>query len=595
MRRILSIAVIALGCWQGAFAIGQQGDLQGIYQGNSLREVENRLSMYLNGDMIKSILTPGEFCEWKLDLKAGQVLIAEASAENIDTVIEVVDQTGKSVAFNDDRYPGDQRPLLLWRCLQDGPYLLHVRCLNNKAGGQIFVRFKTYETLDLSSGQKKKAFDATKPFLVRAPMKAGQVKDFVAENMGQGNYLNYRFNTVIFPNGLPEKSPSLSEPLYPAIVALVAPLDGDYYLMYSPFGYVGGDGWVSMRARDIVPEKVVREGSVATAKASTNIPALWEISVKAGEFIEVSMPDLSRTCSITLSEAPDFSRYAIDTKKPEMNPFNPLLRNLPPTPGPAFDYLPKRIWDNRIMAFRARRDAKLWLASNGAGPADKQFTLRVRPAAADFAEDKTNTGKLRIADTDYWAFDAKAGDVLNLDTATAGFYETIVVRDPDLAEIRHADSAAAFDQTPNDWRMVVQKPGRYLVAVSCFGNGGGGEYSLSRKVLHAKEFGMSAPAKGEISDGQIQVWEFKATPSDPLLIHWNSTNWSYDIAVYDDKGQRTDFEHQILDDHNRFGILKVNQPQTFVIVLTGIKETASYSIELNGVPGFKPAPKEVHK
>jgi len=586
MRSFFVVLVLALGCFADAVGVGQQGELQGIYDGNSLRGVERGLSTYLNGDMIKSILTPGEFCEWKLDLKAGEVVVAEATTDAFDPALEIVDQEGAVLSKNDDRYPGDQRPLLFWRCERDGSYRLHVRSYKDKAGGPVYVRFKTYDTVDLSSVQMvEREVDCNAPFLLRIPMKAGQMKTILGEAGGQG-HLAFEFNVVIYPNGLPEVGPWAD--VSPAIYPLIAPLAGDYYLMETPKGNGASRGTVRVGTREIVPAKAVREGDVYRAKAPTNVPGLWELSVKAGEFTEISIPDLNRSCNITLSEAPDFSKYAIDDQKPELNPFFPLLRNRPPDPGPAFDLLPKREWDGRILAFRARRDAKLWLATDGAGPVDKQFTVTVKPAAADFMADKTDTGKLTIADTDYWAFDAKAGDVLNLNTTTPAFYEIVIVRDPDLNEIRHAESLSAFENTPNDWRMVVQKPGRYLVAVSCHGNGGGGEYSLWRKVIHPAEFSRSEPAKGQIGDGQVQVWRFTATPNDPLLIHWNSTNWSYGVEIYNDRGERTDFEHQDLDAHNRFGILKVAQPQTFVIVLTGAKEAASYSIELGAVPGFKP-------
>lgn len=593
MGLTLAASIFALAFGSGTPSTLQQGELQGIYQGNSIQQFERGISTYLNGDMLSSILTPGEFVEWKLDLKAGQVVVGESSSDTFDPAIEMVDDGDKVLAYNDDRYPGDQRPLIFWRCPKDGSYKLHVRSFKNKSGGQVYTRFQTYDTMDIPGADKVEGvFDATKPFLVRVPMKAGQIKDIINEKRGEGNYLNYRLEKVIFPNGLPETSPALSELVYPAIRVLAAPLAGDYYLMYTPYGYRGGNGRVRIGAREVVPTKPIADGNGYTAKAPTNVPAIWEVSVRAGEFVEVSTPDLNATCNLRLAEAPDYSKFAIDEKKPEMNPFFPQLKKQPPDPGPAYDLLPARARDNRIVVFRARRDAKLWLSTDGAGPADKQFAMHVGPGAAEYAEGKVNTGKLKVAKTDYWAFDAKAGDVMTLDSSTPGFSELMLVRDPDLGELRHFE--AGLDQTSDSWRMIVQKPGRYLVAVACFGNGGGGEYSLTRKVFHASDFGMSTPAKGEIAEGQVQIWKFTATPNNPLLIHWNSSNWNYDVAIYDEKGQRADFQRQDIDDHNRLGILRVTQPQTFVIVLTGGKDKANYTIELGPIPSFKPAPKDVN-
>jgi hypothetical protein len=395
--------------------------------------------------------------------------------------------------------------------------------------------------------------------------------------MGEGNFINYRFNTVIFPNGLPEHAPSLAQPLHPAILALVAPLDGDYYLLESPFGYRGGDGWVRMGTREFVPKTPGTE-------SPTNVPALFELQVKAGDLLEVSTPELNVNSSMTVSEAPDFTRFVIDPKKPESNPFIPQPKEPAPDAGPAFDFLPARDRDNRIAVFRARRNAKLWVASNGAGPAGKQFAVHVQTAARPFAEGNSNTGKLRIADTDYWAFDAKAGDVMSLGLVANGFAPLVLVRDPDLGELRHWE--APLDQNSDHWRMVIQKPGRYLVAVAGLGNGASGDYTLSRQVFPAQEFGRSRPAKGEIGEGQIQVWKFTAAPNDPLLVRWTSSDWRYEAPIYDQNGSPTFFHLEMVDEHNRFGILKVDQPRTYVIVMTGHGAKSSYSIELGDIPGY---------
>lgn len=570
---------------QGGFG-GQQGPSQRQLD-NSSRLIEQGISLYLNGEEIKNILTPGEFSEWKLTLKAGQVVVGEARSEAFDPALEIVDDNGKVQATNDDRYPGDQRPLLFWRCEKEGTYSLRVRCFHDKSGGQFFTRFRTYDTVDLSAGKVVDYEIATdKPFFFRVPMKAGQIKDIVENRNSPKGFTGFVFNTVIFPTGLPERSPALSEPLSPAIRALVAPVAGDYYLMETPYRTQNGKGVISVATRDIVPAKLVKEGSELTGTAKTNLPTIWELPVKAGDFLEVSTPDLSLGCKLLFSEAPDFSKF--DVSKPETNPFYPQEKSIGVNPEPAVDVLPARARDGRIAVFRARRDTTLWVSTDGIGPYEKTYNLHVRSAAAEFVEGKPNAAKLRVGNTDYWAIEAKAGDVMSLATTANGFAQKISVRDPGLEEIR--DTTAAPDQTSDKWQMIVQKPGRYLVAVSCLGDGGGGDYSLSRRVFHATEFSRTKPAKGEIADGQVQIWKFTAAPNDPLLVHWNSSQWNYEVSIYNDKGQESDFQRLTIDDHNLYGLLKVSQPQTYVIILTGRAEKANYTIELNGIPGYTPNP-----
>ncbi|MBX7134428.1 MAG: hypothetical protein K1X67_17290 [Fimbriimonadaceae bacterium] len=555
----------------------QQGEMQGTYQGGSVQAVDRALGQYLNGEELKAILTPGDMCQWKLTLKAGQVVVGEARSEAVDPAIEIVDDQKKVMAQNDDRYPGDQRPLVFWRCTKDGEYGFDVRSFQNKAGGQVFARFNIYDSVDLApGGMVEGVVAADRPFLVRIPMQAGQVKDLVAEKRGEGNTINFNFGTVINPLGLPERPPSLAAPIFPAIRALIAPLAGDYYLLAVPYGYREGQGRVRVGTRDFVPKPL----DSGTAQSAMNVPALFELNVKKGDLIEATTPELSLESVFRVTEAPDFSKYTLDPKKPELNPFIPLTRNQPPMEGPALEMMPGRARDGRVLVFFARRDAKLWLATDGVGPAGKPFTVRVRPAAAAFGVDKPNTAKLRIANTDYWAFDGKAGDVMTLGSSASGFSDVVVVRDPDLVELRSA--VAPLDQTSASWRMIVQKPGRYLVQVSALGDGGGGDYSLSRKVLPAKEFGVGTPAKGTIGPDEVQIWKFTATPQTPLFVRWRSSKWTYDVAIYDDKGNPASFQRENLDESHQLGILRVSEPRTFVIVLTG-REQADYSIELSKI------------
>lgn len=558
----------------GAFGGGGQGGgVQGPRTEPAHRAMESAISAYLNGEEVKSILTPGEFNEWKLTLKAGQVVFSEAWSDAFDPAIEVVDAKNKVLATNDDRFPGDQRPLLMWRCEKDGEYALHIRSFNNKAGGQFFMRMNEYASVTPGSAEPSEAeLEEAKTFLVRVPMKTGQIKDLFADREGQGEYLSIQFGPVIVPIGLPEHPPFFAAGVAPAIRAIVASVDGDYYVMATPYGRPKGK--VRIGVREFVPAPLQREGEVLKGSAPTRTPHIWKMAVKTNELLEVSAKELALNSVLLVAEAPDFS--GVDLAKPETNPLFPQWKD--PREGPAIDTLPGRARDGRVAVFRARRDTTVWITSNGDGPAGRNFSVTVRPAAADYLAESPNTGDLRIGKTDYWAFDAQAGDVMSLDAGSARFALQVIVRDPDLRTIRQ--SAADPDQTHETWRLIVQRPGRYLVGLSAFGDGGAGEYTLSRTVFSATECSVGKPAKGEISDGDVQIWKFTATPDVPLLIHWSSSAWTYDVSVYDEKGNRADFQRQAVDAQNTYGILKVDQPRTFVVVLMGRGAKAAYTIDL---------------
>lgn len=585
MTLITAISSLALVLSGGNTSSIQQGGNLRQNSDDSLRNLERALATYLNGDEMKSILSPGEFNEWKLNLKVGQVVISEARSDAFDPALEIVDPSDHDqvLAKNDDRFPGDQRPLLLWRCVKDGVYGLRARCFHDKSGGQVFVRYRTFESIDLSLGKSvEQEVDANNQFLLKVPMRAGQQKRI--ENSGDPKDMGFRTVAVIAPGGLPDID--LAREISPLTRSFLAPVSGDYYVVAEPYGSNKPRATIRAATTDVVAQKMERPNGTASVSPVTNAAQLWELDVRAGELLEVSAPELSLNPRFVLAEEPDISKFSLD--KDETNPFYPVPKDKAPADrGPAFDIFPARVRDGRVFVFRARRDTKLWLAADGQGKPNSQYALLVRPAAADFTAEKENQSRLRIGNYDYWAFEAQAGDVMSLSTKAAGFTEELRVRDPDLDEIRHF--TAGVDQASDDWRMIVQKPGRYLVSVSAMGDGGSGDYSVSRKVLHAKIFGKGTPAEGDLDAGQIQIWKFTAKPGEPLFIRWRSTGAGYGVAIYDDKGNPNDLQRQAVDGGLKVGILSVARPQTYVIVLTGSAK-AHYSIELGDIPRGKPGP-----
>ena len=576
------------GGGQAQFAGAQGGGFGGQNGRNTqvnsaIQGIDQAISGYLSGEEIKSVLTPGEFCEWTLQLKAGQVVIAEARSDAFDPALEVVDSNGKVLGANDDRYPGDQRPLLFWRCSSAGNYALHARCFHDKSGGQFFVRFRVYDCIDVPPGKNVvSSVDSNSPFLLRIPMESGEIKEIISHFGGARNAVGFRIQQIIAPNGLPDINLSHQIPSITNNTLILAPVSGDYFALANLAGPFSPEGQIHVFTRDLVPQKLIKEGTTLSGKAQTNLPALWQLSVKAGDLLEVNTPDLFPNCQLQLAEVPDISKY--DLAKPETNPFFPKVAMDPGSGGLPLSQLPGRARDSRVYVFHAWRDAKLWIASNGWGPGN-EYSVAIKPAAKAFSDVGLNHSKLGIGKTDYWAFEAKAGDVMTLESKSDGFAPLTIGRDPDMTELRHAE--ARVDQASDGWRMIVQRPGTYVVSMACQGDGGSGDYSFSRKVFHAKEFGLDKPAKDEITKGQVQIWQFTATPKTPVYIHWTSSDWQYEISIIDSQGRQTDFQRQAVDAHNTFGILKVDRPMSYVIVLTGTGGPAKYSIELSPLPGYK--------
>jgi hypothetical protein len=571
---LLLLVSTPLSLAQGGLGAAQQGGNQGRLNAEA-RSINGQISTYLNGEEIKNILTPGEYSEWKLKLKAGQVVISEARSDAFDPAIEITDSSDKVMGSNDDRYPGDQRPLLLWRCEKDGEYSLKVRCFHDKAGGEFFLRYNVFDTLDLKPGTMSEAnFDKQVNLLFRIPMKAGEIIQEISDRP-TNDYAYSNWTTVISPTGLPDinLSRSLDEALPNTIMA---PVDGDYYVLEGP---LGPHSKIKVGVRDVPDETLSPKDGASTGSAKAGVGALWTVSVKKGQFLEFATPALNLNANIVLAVAPDISKY--DVSKPETNPFFPIgqVKQTETDPGEIY---PARARDPRVLVLSVGRDETLWVATNGSGPAGKPFELTVKPAAQPL--ENASKSKLRIGNTDYWSFNATVGDAMTFKTSAADFWEQVSVIDPDMSNI--ASKGADPDQNSLEWNLTAVKSGRYIVAVSSMGDGGGGEYLVDRKVTPPREFGIGHQASGEmVKDGELQVWKLNVKPNEPLLLHWTSSNWNYPVSVQDNNGREFNLHLTEVDGNTKFGIVKVGEPTSVLIVLTR-RGNAKYSIYVSALPGY---------
>jgi hypothetical protein len=67
-------------------------------------------------------------------LKAGVTYVIDLDSADFDTVLDVEDASGKSVAFNDDRAPGNLNSTVVYTPMRDGLFVVYMTCLDGKPG-----------------------------------------------------------------------------------------------------------------------------------------------------------------------------------------------------------------------------------------------------------------------------------------------------------------------------------------------------------------------------------------------------------------------------------------------------------------------------
>jgi hypothetical protein len=314
---------------------------------------------------------------------------------------------------------------------------------------------------------------------------------------------------------------------------------------------------------------------MATAEGRLREPSIWEINVKAGDVFEVTLEGATPMSSIAIIEKTDVSKY--DLAKPESNPFFPRPANVGDEKRHAGAQLQARARDGRVNVQRMWRDATLLVATRAIGPA-RTYRINVRPAPQPLLTGQPVPGRLTIGSTDYWAFDADVGDVMNFSSSATGFATHVSVLDPDLVEITSIDAQA--DQIDLAWDFIAKKKGKYLVAMSSIGDGGGGDYLLGRRQFPPRVFGLGSPAAGILASGDVHVWKLTVRQGEPLLMRWHAPGGNYSHEIRAEGVSRKPFPLFTTDADTFHSILSVLEPTTYVIVLRGGTAPTTYRIDV---------------
>jgi hypothetical protein len=496
------------GGGQGGFGGGGAGQGQGGgMQGPDGNDGANQRTLpYLSQRETTSILTPGEYVEWELDLKQSQVVIAEARSEAFDPAMEIV-EGDKVLIDNDDRFPGDQRPLLLWSCPKDGKYLLRIRSFRGRAGGQVFSRHVELDCQDLAFGNSRLTPPEGDSFLYRVALKQG---DFVQPRFrsGAGPWTPIR-SVRITSGGLPYTD--LVPGLAPAVPgALCAPVDGFYYF-YVEGGF--GSGPVDISLEKLIAESITKVPSESVRKAG--VGAVWSMDLKKGDFIEFDSREARFNGGVYFSEAPDFTKF-----DPKSNPFAPK----PATEKARFMEMALRGSGRSCVGILAHEDTKLWIANPGSLPNPPR--LFIKPASIALSGNRAE-GRMNIDHYQWWSFDANPGDVVKLTAVVSGFASEMKVQGPDLRQIGERSTFKETDRA--EMVFVARHGGRHLIAVSCKGHGGTGSYSIDREVIPPQTLEFSSKVTGTLNQGEVKVFKFTMQPGPTKLLRFRGSA-QYQIA-----------------------------------------------------------------
>lgn len=407
----------------------------------------------------QAIVTPGEFVEYKFDLKAGEALFATATSDAFDAGLAVVDASGKELAKNDDRAEGDQRPYLAFRAPSTSEYRLRVLSFRSTAGGQFDAAFRTAIPVDLTLGgraTKAAERDTTlDTIVVRLPLKKGATVQLRAETGGAPL-------GIVGPTGTDANDlRRIPAPTQDAL--FTAERDGDFYLEYPLFQNTPMDF-----AALAVPRGEIGRSGAATLKLPFGEVGLVAFPVEVG--------------SLVTTEFSGPMRYTLTA------PIPPKARS-----GPGDGTYGKNVAFGWILPDRSRPEIALrsFRAAGTVLVAVTPLRNEAPPITVENVEglplweDGRTTPKIGIGEARLYRLKSKPSDLLRVYAKSPTFQTRV-----DIFELDGTLANSLVDRKEKESSddLYFPEAKEYLVRLTSDGYGGSGEAVLRKGPIPASAF-----------------------------------------------------------------------------------------------------------
>jgi len=469
------------------------------------------------------VLSPSDKVEWKIDAKAGQVLMATADSDAFDPAIVVEDPKGKAVLQNDDQEEGNQSPFVIYRFPTDGIFKVKVVSFRNNAGGKFTFRMRHFNAQDIKPGETKTPYTSLEPnrnnvhaYWNRYTAKKGEIialQSMYYDNTGCG------FQSIIGPTGTASDAVMLASPLSDAVFK--AQRDGDYYIEWR-----GGVAGHELKTKiSLVTQLTATVDQKLEVKLAPGERALIEVPMTVGVPVRSTLTYDKGAVSTAFyvpakggsNEARDGDEFGAWVNSDALAEFRFTNQN----------------GDDQIRILKQAGNARVMIGNRSDKP--QTFTLTNTTKLDQWANGPLTDGKLEIGESRYYLLDSSKSDLKKVWTKTSAFeLQLDIFR---MTGDRANTMVNMKTHSPSD-DLYFPEAGKFLVRISCVGNGGSGAFQLR----------------------QDSVVPTAYTPDQPTLLKLTGDNfglyaadlkqgWRYEVLV-DDKDYQCAVD--LVDDEGTF-------------------------------------------
>ena len=461
-----------------------------------------------HGATYQHILTPGDQGEWTVNARQGETIIASAYSQVFDPAIQVVDEKNTVLVENDDVSPGNQNPLVLYRFPTAGTYRILVKGFKSAAGGAYNLSLRRFMPSEAvpgarTAGQVRKSghqwvrFSAkegdTMVFGARAAAFQPRVAVFGPDGnlITEGRPLPGGGNRSVFRAGK----------------------TGDYYAHIDSSGR-GGASYAATLAIARV-STIGLDGRANGQKLPAGGLDIWTFTASAGDIVAVEAGGKGAPVAAELS----FLRGEEGKDKP---------KDLTGEEEAATFY---------VLAHRKKKEGSLYAVLNRAGTYQvaisqgmdlpSEYSLRVSYTATPLSA-KTD-GSLDMGAREYWVFDGKQGEIVQLGGNSSQFDLILRLFDQFGRSVTWNDDGS----NSSDPQMTVMLPatGRYILEAAALGDGGSGTYGLWRRPYQVRGLGFGGTAEGVLGSGATEIWSFNGMAGQTIVLSCQSSEFDTSIRV----------------------------------------------------------------
>lgn len=417
-------------------------------------------------DRATAILTPGDRVEYKLEMKAGGVVMAAVGSDAFDPALAIVDESGTELLKVDDREEGDQSPFLIFKAPKDGKYTLKVLSYRSAAGGKFDIYSRQFNPTDLK---------------VDTPARVGDTRfSYVRIQAVKSKYYDVRSNygepMIIGPTGVITRD---YERVHTDVGSIFqAKADGDYYLIWSSSGM--NDVLVKSVGSDAIGHKESKSAKVSAGafyvfEMQVDQDSVVQSDIEGVEGIKVTAPRGDREVHVGDDPGTGASRQ-----------FSWYRTNI------ANDFETVRI-------FRAKGLARIVLRAG-----DKETTAKISNTNEfpEWKDGDTIRHNLKIGEAKFFVLNSNPSELMSVLAKSENFLAKLDILGKDGQLLNTLSDRKTLIAADNLYFAAADK---FYVRLSCEGYGGSGAFMMTREVYKPTPIKIAERKDIEIETNRIAL------------------------------------------------------------------------------------------